>query len=238
MSSERAELGLSFSYLLLDVEGTISSLSFVKKVLFPYSLEKIPSFLQERAWLAETQELLREVQSARAAEGLEGDSLPAITETLQNWVKEDRKHPALKRIQGWIWKEAFECGEFRSPLYPDVLPCLRRIQGRGKRVGIYSSGSKEAQQLFFRYSEYGDLRRYFEHFFDLAQGSKKDALSYQRICQAISLPASEILFVSDVQEELVAAQKIGFEVRLMLRPGSVLSQSDKTILIIQDLNDL
>ena len=68
----------------------------------------------------------------------------------------DRKSTALKSLQGKIWKAGFETGELKGTLFEDVPAAFGRWSESGK-VAIYSSGSVEAQRLFFRHSNFGDL---------------------------------------------------------------------------------
>src|SRR5450631_2041704 len=73
------------------------------------------------------------------------------------WLMDrDRKSTALKSLQGKIWKAGFESGELKGTLFADVPGALERWARVGE-IGIYSSGSVEAQRLVFRYSTVGDL---------------------------------------------------------------------------------
>ncbi|KAH7046640.1 HAD-like domain-containing protein [Macrophomina phaseolina] len=50
---------------------------------------------------------------------------------------------------GYLWKNGWNTGAFVAPLYPDVLPELRRWHAKGKQIAIFSSGSVDAQKLLF-----------------------------------------------------------------------------------------
>jgi enolase-phosphatase E1 len=78
---------------------------------------------------------------------------------------------------------------------------LRAWRDEGKRLYVYSSGSVQAQELFFRHSEAGDLHALFDGFFDTEMGAKRDAASYRRIAEAIGVAPGEILFLSDIAED-------------------------------------
>jgi enolase-phosphatase E1 len=71
-----------------------------------------------------------------------------IVETLQGWIDQDRKHTALKALQGLIWEAGYRDGDFTAPLYPDVAPALR-AGTRRHPLAVYSSGSVPAQKLLF-----------------------------------------------------------------------------------------
>ena len=82
---------------------------------------------------------------------------------------------------------------------------------------VYSSGSVYAQRLLFGHTEYGDLNTLFKGNFDTNIGAKKDTASYQAIIQQLNLPADEILFLSDVKDELDAAAEAGLRTIWLMR---------------------
>ncbi len=53
--------------------------------------------------------------------------------------------------------------------------------------------------------------------FDTNTGAKQDAGSYRKISRAISVPAADLLFLSDVESELDAAQQSGLPTVLVAR---------------------
>lgn len=207
-------------YVLIDIEGTISDIKFVKEVLFPYAKERIRDFVVENQSEPDVSAELLQLRRTLESEGHKAISDEDCIEALTRWIDEDRKHPVLKTLQGMIWKTGFETGVFKSHIYPDLVPALKGLKSKGVDCGIYSSGSKAAQQLFFKFTQEGDLRSYFRHFFDLEMGSKKEKESYSRIAEDLGLKGSDILFVSDVPAELQAASEAGFEVLHMIRPGT------------------
>ena len=215
-------------YILTDIEGTTTDIAFVHKVLFPYAYQKLPDFVRAHAsesavakYIIETQHTLQEENQIEA-------DLNKIIETLLQWIKEDRKHPALKKLQGMIWREGYETGGFKGHLYPDVLPQIKAWRAKGIGIGIYSSGSVEAQKLLFGYSEYGDLNHLFDHNFDTAVGHKRETESYQNIAKALNLNSEQILFLSDVEAELDAAKEAGMQTLQLIREGTMASEKHKT----------
>ncbi|WP_353084041.1 acireductone synthase [Stenotrophomonas sp.] len=199
--------------ILTDIEGTTSSISFVKNVLFPYARKALPSFVaahgqepQVRRWL-----------DAVAVEigGACQDSL--VVETLQGWIDQDRKHTALKALQGMIWEAGYRNGDYKAHFYPEVAAVLKGWHAEGKPLYVYSSGSVPAQKQFFGFSEAGDLTGLVSGWFDTEVGGKREADSYHRIVEAIGVPAAQILFLSDVVEELDAARDAGLQTRLIDR---------------------
>lgn len=201
--------------IVTDIEGTTSSISFVKDVLFPYARKRLPAFIETHADDPEVRHWLHE--AAKEA-GLIEASRQEVIELLVRWIDEDRKSTALKALQGMIWKEGYESGEYRAHLYPDVASRLRAWREEGMRLYVYSSGSVPAQKLFFRYSEYGDLTPVFAGYFDTETGPKRETTSYQRIVAAIGERPENVLFLSDIVEELDAAKAAGLHTGWLVRP--------------------
>jgi enolase-phosphatase E1 len=200
--------------IVTDIEGTTSSIDFVRDVLFPYARKQLPAFIEIHGDTPEVQHWLH--QAAKEA-GLIEASRQEIIELLMGWIDEDRKSTALKALQGMIWKDGYEAGDYRAHLYPEVAGKLRAWHDAGLRLYIYSSGSVPAQQLFFGYSEAGDLRSLLSGYFDTETGPKRESESYRRIASALEEQPGHILFLSDIVEELDAAKAAGFHTGWLIR---------------------
>lgn len=199
--------------ILTDIEGTTSSISFVKDVLFPYARHALPGFVVTHR----RDPAVRKWLDAVAAEngGMCDDAM--IVEVLQGWIDEDRKHTALKALQGMVWADGYRNADFSAHIYPDAAPALRQWHAAGLPLYVYSSGSVPAQRLFFAHSEAGDLTSLISGWFDTEIGGKREADSYRRIAESIDLPPGEILFLSDIVEELDAAREARLQTVLIDR---------------------
>ncbi len=202
------------SAILTDIEGTTSSISFVKDVLFPYARRALPDFVREHGDDPEVRRWL----DAVATEHGSICSDDVIVETLQGWIDQDRKHTALKALQGLVWEAGYRDADFTAHIYPDAAPALRAWYDQGYPLYVYSSGSVPAQKLFFGHSDAGDLTPLFSGWFDTEVGGKREADSYRVIADRIGVPAGKILFLSDVVEELDAAREAGLQTVLIDRP--------------------
>jgi enolase-phosphatase E1 len=207
--------------LVTDIEGTTSSISFVKDVLFPYARQHLPAFIVTHADEPEVQHWLHE--TAKEA-GLVSATQQELIALLQRWIDEDRKATSLKALQGMIWDEGYRNREFRAHVYADVAPKLQEWKKQQVDLYVYSSGSVAAQKLLFAHSDAGDLTPLFSGYFDTETGPKRDAESYQRIASAIGKPADSILFLSDVAEELDAARAAGMRTTLLARAPAACPQ--------------
>ncbi len=199
--------------ILTDIEGTTSSISFVKDVLFPYARRELPGFVRDHGHEPDVRHWLDVVATEHGA--ICDDAV--IAETLQGWIDQDRKHTALKALQGMIWMAGYRNRDFTAHMYPDVAPKLQAWHQAGHRLAVYSSGSVPAQKLLFGHSDAGDLSDLFSDYFDTEVGHKRDADSYRLIADSLNRSPGDILFLSDVVAELDAARDAGMRTILLDR---------------------
>lgn len=222
------------SLYLLDIEGTTTPVSFVYNILFPYARQRIKDYLLAHAGEPALHADLRLLAQENAIDRAAGAPIIYLSQTLAQdpaealqssiayllWLMDrDRKSTALKSIQGKIWAEAYEQGRLHSEVFPDVPPAIRRWHAAA-RVAIYSSGSIEAQQSIFRFSNAGDLTPWIDGYFDTRTGPKVESESYRQIAAATNTEPAQILFISDSIRELDAARDAGLDTRLSIRPGN------------------
>lgn len=219
-------------YILTDIEGTTTSTAFVYDTLFPYFKQHIVAFLKSAGSLPEVAAQLQAVQQTILEEG--GQS--SLSDQLIAWTTADRKHPALKMLQGILWRNAYKNGELKGHIYPDVLTALEYWKMEGIQLGVYSSGSVEAQHLLFGYSDFGDLTPFFSNYFDTSVGNKRSVDAYRVIVKMVQIPADEILFLSDVEAELDAAVAAGLQTVQIVRPGATASEKHDTAADFSQIN--
>ena len=210
--------------IITDIEGTTSSLAFVKEVLFPYARANLAAYVRLNA--AEPQVKAALEESCKEA-GAELDTGQLITQLIQ-WIDEDKKVTPLKSLQGLLWEAGYQAGAFKGHIYKDAAAHLKAWKAKGLDLYIYSSGSVHAQKLLFAHTEYGDLTPLFSGYFDTRIGGKKDQESYEKIAQQIDIPANQLLFLSDIKEELDAAKAAGFKTLWLTRDSTPDPQAEHT----------
>lgn len=199
--------------ILVDIEGTTSSIDFVHQTLFPYARAHLRDFLRAHAQEAAVRAQLDDLNRVEGREL----TLDQAAGVLERWIAEDRKLTPLKTLQGMIWRVGYAQGELKGHVYADTPEYLRRWHAAGKTLYVYSSGSEEAQKLIFGHTDYGDLTPLFSGFFDTRVGGKREADSYREILRRLHLSGSEVLFLSDIGEELEAARAAGMQTCQLLR---------------------
>jgi len=211
---------------LLDVEGTVAPISLVYEQMFPFARAHFPVFLEENktdpAVGVDLDLLMAESHAevdTTAPRIADVEDISAAIAYLNWLMNRDRKSTALKSLQGKVWKAGFESGELKGVLFADVPDALRRWAAQGQ-VAIYSSGSVEAQRLFFRYSIFGDLTPLIAGHFDTRTGPKASGASYAAVAAAMQVEPDEVLFFSDVVRELDPARDVGCQTRLVVREGN------------------
>ncbi|KAF5814829.1 putative 2-hydroxy-3-keto-5-methylthiopentenyl-1-phosphate phosphatase [Helianthus annuus] len=230
------EAGNTPRCVVLDIEGTTTPISFVTDVLFPYARDNVRMHLEGTYDMTDTKDdinLLRSQIEDDLQNGVVGavpvpsddagkeEVIAALVTNVEEMIKADRKITSLKQLQGHIWRTGFEKNVIKGVVYDDVVQAFERWHASGVKVYIYSSGSRLAQRLIFGYTNYGDLRKYLCGFFDTKVGNKRETKSYVEISESLGVDKpSEVLFVTDVVQEAVAAKAAGLEVIISVRPGN------------------
>ncbi|CAO3641608.1 unnamed protein product [Cunninghamella blakesleeana] len=244
----------NYNTVILDIEGTITPITFVKDTLFPYVTNGLDSFLNTNWGKPELEkyiQLLREQADKDVKDGLSGATVipsegsdesikEAIRQNIKWQMAADRKIGALKSFQGYMWQQGYEDGELVGVVYDDVIPALEKWKSEGKNIYIYSSGSVPAQKLIVGYTKHGDLKKYFSGYFDTAVGLKVEAQSYKNIAKEIGIEdLKSILFVTDNINEIHAADKVGIQVIIAKRPGNApLESVDPSYKIITSFDQI
>ena len=210
--------------IVTDIEGTTSSLSFVKEVLFPYARAHLGEFIRVNAAIPTVAGLIEDVRKEVGTTL----SLDEVIRTLEQWIDADKKITPLKSLQGLLWETGYQQGDFKGHVYPDAVEQLQQWHQQGIRLYVYSSGSVHAQKLLFGYTDYGDLNYLFSGYFDTKIGAKIERNAYEQIAAALDLPANEILFLSDVEAELDAAKAAGMQTICLVRDGNIDSSAIHT----------
>jgi enolase-phosphatase E1 len=222
--------------LLLDIEGTTTSIDFVYKTLFPYASRSLEPFLREHFSEPDIAALVQDLKAQRERDNVSGLQPPAWPSgcdeaelsscvVYTQWlIARDSKNTPLKTLQGKIWQRGFASGELHGEVYPDVPRAFERWRKQLRDICIYSSGSVLAQQNLFQSVISGDLTPYITAFFDTQTGIKTAAESYRKIAASLGRSPRECLFISDAPKEIEAAQSVAMLAVLCDRGAPVAAQ--------------
>ncbi|AUC59981.1 2,3-diketo-5-methylthio-1-phosphopentane phosphatase MtnC [Cyanobacterium sp. HL-69] len=221
--------------ILTDIEGTTSSISFVKDVLFPYAYQEMENFLVQHF---NNDFVYKQAKMVCELEGLKDGCQPRqIAEILREWIKCDRKLAPLKELQGMIWEKGYKNGDYQAHIYEDAYEKLKHWHRQNIPIYIYSSGSVYAQKLFFGYSNYGNLLNLFSGFFDTNVGYKQEVDSYNLIAEKMEFKPEEILFLSDIEDEIISADKAGMKTIWIIRDEQQLPEN-KPYKIVRNFHEI
>ena len=215
-----SDLKTEIRSILLDIEGTTSSISFVYDVMFPYVREHLTEFLAKRWADEDVQKCVALLRTDIGADENWPADENAVAKAVIGLMDDDVKATGLKQLQGLIWHDGFKSGAMVAHLFDDVAAAIRSWEATGIDVRIYSSGSIAAQKLFFEHTVAGNLLPLLKGQYDTTTGGKKEPASYEIIAGEIGVPPDTILFISDVGEELDAAAQAGMQTLLSIRPGN------------------
>jgi enolase-phosphatase E1 len=218
--------------ILLDIEGTTTPIPFVTQVLYPYARQHLRSYLYRHGNSSQYVALMAAFRAEHEVDEQAGepvlrwsapgaDARPSVQAYAEWLMDRDRKSPALKELQGYIWEEGYQRGELVGQVFEDVPRAFERWRREGVRLGIFSSGAVLAQRWLFRSSSAGDLSPFLHWYFDTHTGSKQAPASYSRIAAEVGDAPPQILFVSDSAAELNAARTAGLGTIMSLRPGNI-----------------
>ncbi|GAB6078866.1 acireductone synthase [Hydrogenobaculum acidophilum] len=199
--------------ILTDIEGTTSSIDYVKNTMFEYSKNRLKEYLQKH-W--EEEHVKNIINQLSQKLGKEID-LETSYQIFIDLIEKDVKDTLLKELQGHIWEDGFKSGELKGHMYEDAYLKLKELKEKGYKIFVYSSGSVKAQKLFFGYSLYGDITYLFDGFFDTTVGPKKEKESYKNISSITGIAPEEFLFLSDVKDEIKASKEASMNAILVSR---------------------
>jgi enolase-phosphatase E1 len=237
-------------HLLLDIEGTTCSVSFVSDVLFPFAKQELTHYIKQhwnksthnnpiqaakKEWMDDQSPGSNQIKQ-QVMKG-ETEEIDGLIQYLIHLITIDKKSTALKDLQGKIWEHGYNNGELKSQLFPETAECLREWREQGLTLSVYSSGSIRAQKLLYRHSTAGDLEKFFSHWFDTHTGPKKSTESYTTIAEKLNSSPNKIWFVSDNGVECDSARSAGMHTLFSLRDGNP-DRDPRDHMVIQSLREV
>ncbi|CAI5756692.1 unnamed protein product [Candida verbasci] len=222
---------MAIDTVIVDIEGTVCPITFVKDTLFPYFIKKLPSYLENIQFPLNSSSSDPIVEILLKLPNEIRVNSQSTFNHFKSLVDQDIKDPILKSLQGLIWNQGYKNGELKAPIYPDSI---KFIQDYKNKIYVYSSGSVNAQKLLFGYVEDNgnsiDLNKYLSGYFDITtSGYKNQPQSYKNILKDINKDGSSVLFLSDNINEVKAAIEAGMNCHIVIRDGNApISNEDKS----------
>ncbi|XP_036675131.3 enolase-phosphatase E1 [Drosophila suzukii] len=223
--------------VLVDIEGTTTSISFVHDVLFLYARENVEKYLRESWEGDDTKQIVQDLQQvpqfSEYKASLSAPPAEVNVEFISGFVRylidKDLKVTPLKTLQGLIWAEGYASGELKGHVYEDVPEAFQTWCSAGLKIAVYSSGSVAAQKLIFGHSIAGNLQPHLSAHFDTHVGHKQKQQSYDNIAKLLKEEPQEILFLTDIPGEADAARSAGLQAIILQRPGNAALTDDQKL---------
>lgn len=246
-------------YIVLDIEGTICPISFVKDELFPFFLKQLPNYLDKYSFpLEDSNESMDDIEKILIQFPKEANqSKDLMIEYINDLVNRDIKDPVLKQLQGFIWENGYTTGSIMAPLFEDAIEAIKYWSALCEGVYIYSSGSVKAQKLLLgnvkivnesnNSIECAQMNGLITDYFDTVNiGKKTEKESYEKILKKIGIDETdeeakkEVLFLSDNPLEVKAAIASGMSSYIVEKPGNYpLSDEERSkYRVVTDLHTL
>ncbi|KAI1292026.1 Enolase-phosphatase E1 [Halotydeus destructor] len=219
--------------ILLDVEGTTTSVRFYKETLVPFVKASMREFLEKRLDKPGVQGVITKLRKESKASREDDPDMPSIAgsqeddeviiKSVVKYVKYclDKGGPLSKEMQDifkLLWIYGYETGELKGHVYKDVATGLELWSKKKIKVYVISTGQVDVQTLLFANSTCGTLVMHIKDFFDATiLAGKLEPKTYKAIAEIISEECDDILFLTDNFKEARAATKAGFSVVLVQR---------------------
>ncbi|MEK6961393.1 MAG: acireductone synthase [Nanoarchaeota archaeon] len=205
--------------ILSDINGTTSPAAIAKDFMADF-------LANGEAYLSRAEpKALAIYESIKRETGL--DSPKEVLTFIKAELEKRNFKPDYLSLAGFVNVDGYHNGRLRTEVYPDVPVAFRDWKKNGKGVYTYSNGCGALQEQLFKTSTQGDLTGLIDGYFDSVEiGDKNSPDSYKRISDSIQVAPSDIMFLSDLEKELEAADKAGCQVRQVIRPGNKPVESD------------
>ncbi|MFP3254476.1 MAG: acireductone synthase, partial [Hydrogenobaculum sp.] len=118
--------------ILTDIEGTTSSINYVKDVMFEYSKNRLKDYLQKHWKEDHVKNIVKSL-----SQKLEKDiDLQTAVLVFKDFIEKDIKDTLLKELQGHIWEEGFKSGELKGHIYEDAYIKLKELKEKGYKIFV------------------------------------------------------------------------------------------------------
>lgn len=185
---------------IIDIEGALCPISFVKNILVPFINAELPDYMWDHE-----QELLSLIDAVKSEENNPSLSVEEVVEVLLRYLEDGQENASLISLQSAICQEGFDSGDLKLELYKDALQGLNRWREQGVKLYAYSSAQVQSEQLLICHENGSEICDIFSGFFDMEAGEGTLIGSYDKIAARIEVRPDEILFISNNIEAALAA---------------------------------
>lgn len=195
--------------ILLDFHGTISERHWEDRVIYPYVKKAVVGYLHDN-WTNETiqkclpglknesfeQRFRHKYDDAPIIDDISADTeetgpaqlIDQIGDFLLWQMTNKRETKETQIIERLVWEDGFKRKKILTPLYDDVMPCIKSwVEQYNISVHIISSVDRETLKLLFHNTEKGNLNNYVTSYLSSKKlGEKIISDTYEQFYEKIS----------------------------------------------------
>lgn len=168
--------------ILLDFHGTISERHWEDKVIYPYVKKALPEYLRQH-WANEIvqrclpglknesfeQRFRHKYEEAPIIEDISANYaetgaiqlIEQVSDFLLWQISSKRETRETQTIERLVWQDGFKERKILTPIYEDVLPCIKSwVEQHNCNTYVISSVDETTLRLLFNNTEKGDLNKY------------------------------------------------------------------------------
>jgi enolase-phosphatase E1 len=236
--------------VFMDLAGTAIRNGFTSKMLKPYILENVKTFVEEN-WA--DKELKKCIDSMRkesakdesgpkiaAAEAPAGEQQQSVVDYVTQCA-DSTESSSLARFRYLLWFDGFDRGEIVTPIYSDVGIQVRKWKDMDIKIYVVSNTWVEGTKKFLSKTSMGDLNLMIDGHYDYSVGSPTAAETYTKLIGKIGQTAGDVLFLTKYPPRAKAAKDAGLKIVLVLSHRweiTKLTEEEKAYPRIRSMNEL
>ncbi|UXI21810.1 hypothetical protein NH340_JMT07753 [Sarcoptes scabiei] len=238
--------------ILFDLSGTATKSYFTDKILFPYIKHNCSTYLFNN-W--DNQILQKDI--TRLREQSKKDEGPkifgpecdreeierSICQYVFKCLNELRENDAINIFRLHMWFDGYNRNKIETPVYSDVAIQIKHWRiTQNIKLYVLSNGWVEATKRFMAKTNHGDLNLLIDGHFDSTSGPLDDPNTFRRVVEQISLPPTQVLFLTKSPSENKAALEAGLNSILVMTHRRDLARLDdkmkKNICYVRSFNEI
>jgi enolase-phosphatase E1 len=198
--------------IVTDIEGTTSDIRFVHNVLFPYARERLPAFLNAQQYIEPVKTILDNLRE-EIAQPMPPPPICSIR-LCSLWMR--TVNPRQKRYRALSGAMATSMATL--PVIFTRTYCPRWKNGKPKAlIFMFIPLAQWQRKNCYLATATKVILLICSAATSIPTGAKREVQSYRNIAEQLGVPPGQILFLSDIHQELDAAAQAGLRTIQLIR---------------------